>query len=117
MHHVAGLCASLSCAAASRHEPDQVRHQGVFQTDPPATCRVSSGQLHGTHSGHHFTSSLFAQPYLLDCSADLMFPCDVGVPAGGGAPASSDPPPPGSPAANRHAAAPLQGHPGEEALC
>lgn len=43
--------------------------------------------------------------------------CCSGVPTGGRTPATSDPPPPGSVAANRHAAAPLQSRPGEEALC
>lgn len=41
----------------------------------------------------------------------------TGVPAGGGASAPADSPPPGGPAANRGVAAPLQGRPGEEALC
>lgn len=41
----------------------------------------------------------------------------TGVPAGGGAPAPPGAPSPGGPAENRHAAAPLQSRPGEEALC
>lgn len=44
----AGLCAPLSCADAPQHNSNQVRRQGVFQAEPPAACRVSSGQHHGT---------------------------------------------------------------------
>lgn len=66
---------------------------------------------------------------ILDAGSSVLFQCtvllvstyfnvyDVGVPAGGRASASTDPPPPGSPAANRHTAAPLQSRPGEEELC
>lgn len=46
---VAGLRAPLSRADASWHDSDQVRHQGVFQTEPPAARRLSSGQHHGTN--------------------------------------------------------------------
>lgn len=57
------------------------------------------------------TSQVSETPVLTE-----MFACDTGVLAGGGASASSDPPPPGGAAADRHAAAPLQSRPGEEAL-
>ena len=45
---VAGLCAPLSCADASQHDSHQVGNQGVFQAEPPAACRLSSGQHDGT---------------------------------------------------------------------
>lgn len=45
--NVSGLCASLPCAAASRHEPNQVCYQGLLQKSAPATCWISSGQHHG----------------------------------------------------------------------
>lgn len=84
IHFLLGLCASLSCAAASRHESNQIRHQGVFQANPPATRWVSSGKHNGTPSGNHFTVLfLFVLFYHLICWTAVVRDCtNLTVPVG-----------------------------------
>lgn len=80
---------------------------------PPAGYQVGNTMVRILETSSHLVYHLICGSSVLN----YMFLCDAGVPAGGGASASSDSPPPGSAAANCHAAAPLQGRPGEEALC
>lgn len=112
--NVSGLCASLPCAAASRHEPNQVCYQGLLQKSAPATCWISSGQHHGV-CVCVFSWIRPVLKFRSGCWKMLLFV--EGVSAGGGASAASDAPPSGGPATDRHTAASLQGHAGEKALC
>lgn len=89
---------------------------------PPAGYQVGSTMVRILEiiNGLSFSLYVFLKCPMQWTSATsfyLMFLYDAGVPARGRAPASSDPPAPGGPAENRHAAAPLQGSSGEEALC
>lgn len=67
----AGICASLSRPAASRHQPDQVGHQGLLQTDPPPACRLSSGPHHGAAS--RLLAFFFFFPFGVRSQAAIQF--------------------------------------------
>lgn len=112
------LCVTfMCCCLEARAQPSQASgsFSDGFTCHPPGIKWAT--RWYGAWNPLHV---FFGVPSHLSHRSTMLIPlflCDAGVPAGGGAPASSDPPPPGSPAANRHAAAPLQGRPGEEALC